>query len=54
MKWLAFLDAASSGDTDHARAALQELELVDPRWRQAIEALAGLPEMPALGEILAE
>ena len=54
MRWLAFLDAASAGDTEQARARLRELELVHPRWRDAIAALDGLPEMPPLGEILAE
>lgn len=54
IRWLEFLDAASSGDIDEARRLLEEAEKVQPRWRELARALAHDPELPALDEILGE
>ena len=54
IRWLEFLDAASSGDIDEARRLLGEAEKVQPRWRDVARALAHDPELPALDEILGE
>ena len=50
--WLSLLDAAGAGDVTEGRRILAQLESLHPRWRDFAGALAGVPELRALGEIL--
>jgi uncharacterized Ntn-hydrolase superfamily protein len=54
VKLLALVDAARAGDIEGGRAILAELEQDDPRWRDTVRALAVLPDMPPLGDIIGE
>jgi uncharacterized Ntn-hydrolase superfamily protein len=52
--WLAILDAAGAGDVDEGRRLLAELEAEEPRWRDFLRMLRGLPDVPPLQAILGE
>ena len=52
VKWLAVLDAAGAGDIEEGRRLLAELEADEPRWRDFLQTLTEVPEMPPLQEIL--
>lgn len=54
VRWLEFVDAASAGDIEGARRLLHELEQEKPQLRDLVRSLAQHPEMPPLGEVLAE
>ena len=50
--WLSLLDAAGAGDVGEGRRILGELESRHPHWRDFAQALASVPELGALGEIV--
>ena len=50
--WLSLLDAAGAGDVDEGRRILEELEARHPHWRDFARALAFIPELRALDEIV--